>query len=74
MTDAATLCRTATNPSDFYAQLLAVKEGKRGFVGISKKHAKACGFAWDFVEASCAMLGLKLAPHGRYGYCASRHA
>jgi hypothetical protein len=55
-------------PSDLYAQLLEVVSGKRGFVPLSKKHAKSAGIAWSFVESSAQILGLKILRHGNFGY------
>jgi hypothetical protein len=61
-----------TNPSELYEQMLEVKSGKRGWVGVSKTAMRNSGIEWSFVEASCKILGLQLQPHGRHGYTATR--
>lgn len=73
MTNFAISNITADNVTDLYAQLLQVKSGRRGSLQITKKHAKANGIEWSFVENSCEILGLKLTKdNGRIGYTATR--
>lgn len=57
-----------TNPSDLYAAMLEVKNGKRGWLSVSKKMIRASGIEWAFVENSAAVLGLQLKQHGRHGW------
>ena len=64
----------ASNPTDLYAQLLEVKDGKRGWAKVSKGQIKANGMQWSFVVNACGILGLKLAQHGRHGWTATRYA
>ena len=71
-----------TNHSDIYSEMLEVAfgikdlqgniTGIRGYSKITKKAAKEAGVAWSFVENSAKILGLTIAPHGRYGYCVSK--
>lgn len=72
MTDWTVSTNAANNPTDLYAQLLQIKTGGRGCLSISKKHAKASGITWSFVEQSCSILNLKLVRDGQWGYVASK--
>jgi len=64
-------------PADLYEQLLALKNGfsngsTLGHYSITKAQAKAAGITWEFVVASCEVLGLKLENrHGCHGHSIS---
>lgn len=64
-------------PSDLYAALLEVKNGRadggtRGCVQLTKAAAKAAGIPWDFVVSSVEILGLKMSNRsGRHGHIIS---
>lgn len=64
-------------PADLYSQLLALKNGfsnggTLGHYSITKAQAKTAGITWEFVVASCEVLGLKLdSRHGRHGHSIS---
>ncbi len=55
-------------------ELTECSEGRRGWVSVNKARAKTIGIAHDLVLGSARAFGLKVAPHGRMGWSASRAA
>lgn len=53
-------------------QLKEVKDGKRGWVSLTKKLAKEVGTTQDQLFIIVQVLGLELEQHGKYGYTAHK--
>ena len=58
-------------PSDIYAQMLEIKDGRRGCMTVTKKDAKKVGVAWSFIENAALILGMEVRQNGRLGYLIS---
>jgi hypothetical protein len=55
-------------------ELIECSEGRRGWVNVNTARAKIIGIAHDLLLGSARAFGLKVAPHGRFGWTATRAA
>lgn len=51
-----------------------VVDGRRGWVSLTKARAKLIGISHDLLLGCAKAYQLKVSPHGRYGWTASRPA
>jgi hypothetical protein len=51
-----------------------VVDGRRGWVSLTKARAKLIGISHDLLLGCAKVYQLKVSPHGRYGWTASRPA
>jgi hypothetical protein len=51
-----------------------VVDGRRGWVSLTKARAKLIGISHDVLLGCAKVYQLKVSPHGRYGWTASRPA
>jgi hypothetical protein len=56
----------------FVTELRQCVAGSRGWVDCSKSRARKLGVAHANLVVAAEALGLKTAPHGRYGWIATR--
>lgn len=53
-------------------ELIECSEGRRGWVCVTKARARKIGIAHDLVLGSARAFALKVQPHGRMGWTATR--
>ena len=53
-------------------EMVECSEGRRGWVCVNKARASKIGIAHELVLGSARAFALKVAPHGRTGWTASR--